>query len=114
VLIDLHVHSAASDGTEPPARVVMAARAAGVDVLALTDHDTTAGWDEAAAATAGTAVRVVPGAEVSCASGAISVHLLAYRFDRTDPALRAALAATRDDARLVGQALNPQSSAGLG
>jgi predicted metal-dependent phosphoesterase TrpH len=97
VLIDLHVHSAASDGTEPPGQVVAAALAAGVDVLALTDHDTTAGWDEALAAAAGTATRVVPGAEVSCASGPVSVHLLAYRFDPADGPLRAALDATRDD-----------------
>jgi predicted metal-dependent phosphoesterase TrpH len=97
VLIDLHVHSAASDGTEPPAQVVASALAAGVDVFALTDHDTTAGWDAASAAARGTATRVVPGAEISCAAGTISVHLLAYGFDPQDGPLRAAMTATRAD-----------------
>lgn len=48
--IDLHCHSDVSDGTRPPAEVVRLARAKGLDVLALTDHDSVAGWDEAAAA----------------------------------------------------------------
>ena len=48
--IDLHTHSSASDGTDRPAELVRAAARAGLDVVALTDHDTTAGWDEAAAA----------------------------------------------------------------
>ena len=45
--IDLHSHSTASDGTDPPAEVMRRARAAGLDVIALTDHDTLAGHDEA-------------------------------------------------------------------
>ena len=49
-LIDLHTHSTASDGTDTPEQLVAAAHRAGVDVLAITDHDTTGGWDEAAAA----------------------------------------------------------------
>ena len=48
--IDLHTHTTASDGTDTPAELVRAAAAAGLDVLAITDHDTTAGWDEALAA----------------------------------------------------------------
>jgi predicted metal-dependent phosphoesterase TrpH len=97
VLIDLHVHSAASDGTEPPSQVVASALAARVDLFALTDHDTTAGWHQALAAAEGTATRVIPGAEISCASGSTSVHLLAYRFDPEDEPLRAAITATRAD-----------------
>lgn len=89
--IDLHAHSAASDGSDPPAALVAAAVAAGLDVVALTDHDTTAGWAEArAAAPAG--LRVVPGAEVSCTAAdprgtPVTVHLLAYGFDPAAPAL---------------------------
>lgn len=72
VRIDLHAHSSFSDGTDTPAELVAAAVAAGLDVVALTDHDTTAGWQSALAA-ALSGLRLVPGAEVSCtvpASGA--------------------------------------------
>ena len=85
--IDLHTHSDASDGTDAPAELVTRAAAAGLDVVALTDHDTTAGWARALAA-APPGLRVVPGAELStCTSDGISVHLLAYRFDPEAPAL---------------------------
>ncbi|MCW2582410.1 MAG: hypothetical protein JWQ53_1200 [Klenkia sp.] len=91
--IDLHTHSAVSDGTDTPAGVVQAAAAAGLDVVALTDHDTTDGWAEAiASAPAG--LTVVPGMELSCrwfpADGPpVSVHLLAYLFDPGAPELAA-------------------------
>jgi 3',5'-nucleoside bisphosphate phosphatase len=96
VRIDLHVHSAASDGTDTPTEVVAAALAAGVDVLALTDHDTTGGWGEAAdaAAHAGRPLQLVRGAELSCVTPGpagtppISLHLLAYLFDPDEPILR--------------------------
>jgi 3',5'-nucleoside bisphosphate phosphatase len=84
--IDLHTHSTASDGTDSPAELVIAAAAAGVDVLAITDHDTTAGWDEAAAALPA-GLRLLRGAEFSCVSPTgrgdrdVSVHLLGYLFD---------------------------------
>ena len=90
--IDLHTHSTASDGTDSPAAVVAAAAAAGLDVVALTDHDTTGGWDAAAAALpAGTAL--VRGAEFSCVvpgpagTADIPVHLLGYLFDPAHPAI---------------------------
>jgi predicted metal-dependent phosphoesterase TrpH len=87
VRIDLHTHSNASDGTEAPAELVAKAAAAGLDVVALTDHDTTAGWGAALAA-APAALRVLPGAELSTATGdGIAVHLLAYGFDPTAPAV---------------------------
>jgi 3',5'-nucleoside bisphosphate phosphatase len=99
--IDLHTHSTASDGTTPPARLVGEARDAGLDVVALTDHDTTAGWDEAVAALpAGLAL--VRGAEISCVHDGISLHLLGYLFDPDEPALAAALAGLR--ASRVGRA----------
>jgi predicted metal-dependent phosphoesterase TrpH len=93
--IDLHTHSTASDGTTPPARLVAEAREAGLDVLALTDHDTTAGWDEAAAALpAGLAL--VRGAEISCVCDGIALHLLAYLFDPAEPAFATARRELRD------------------
>ena len=63
--IDLHVHSNASDGTLSPRQVVCLAKEAGLSAIALTDHDTTAGVDEALSAGAQTGVRVIPGIEVS-------------------------------------------------
>src|SRR3954454_23866809 len=100
--IDLHVHSTASDGTRPPADVVARAVGAGLDVVALTDHDTTAGWDEATAA-APHGLTLVRGAEISCAArtfdgdGVIGLHLLGYLFDRDEPVLAEELQLLRDD-----------------
>ncbi len=95
--IDLHTHSTASDGTQPPSAVVAEAVTAGLDVLALTDHDSTAGWAEAAATARELGIVLVPGAEVSCQAGGISVHLLSYLHDPADPALTAELGRTRAD-----------------
>jgi len=97
VRIDLHVHSTASDGTSPPAAVMAEAAAAGLDVVALTDHDTTAGWGEAARAVGDVGVSLVPGAEISCQAGGISVHLLSYLQDPTEPELLAEMQRTRTD-----------------
>lgn len=94
--IDLHTHSWCSDGREPPAEVVGAAAAAGLDVVALTDHDVHAGWDEADAAGQEHGLVVVPGIEVSCSWRGISVHLLAYLPDPDDPALAAELGRSRE------------------
>jgi predicted metal-dependent phosphoesterase TrpH len=99
--IDLHTHSSASDGTESPADLLASARAAGLDVVALTDHDTTAGWPVAAAARP-PGLTVVPGMEMSCRwfpadSPPISVHLLAYLFDPAHPAFAAERARLRDE-----------------
>jgi 3',5'-nucleoside bisphosphate phosphatase len=79
-VIDLHTHSTASDGTTPAAELVREAHAAGLTVLALTDHDTTRGWDDAATALP-TGLSLVRGAELSCTRDGISLHLLAYLFD---------------------------------
>lgn len=95
--IDLHTHSCRSDGTDTPAELVEAAKGAGLDVVALTDHDTTAGWDEAAEAGRRFAVRVVPGAELSCRLDDIQVHLLGYRFDRAEPEFARERNLLRDD-----------------
>lgn len=94
--IDLHVHSNASDGTDAPAEVVRRAAAAGLDVVALTDHDTQAGIGEARAALPAGLV-LVPGMELSCDLDGRSVHLLAYLFDPADPALAAETDLIRND-----------------
>ena len=94
--IDLHTHSSASDGTEPPAEVMRRARLAGLDVVALTDHDTVAGHDEARGhLPAG--LTLVPGMELSCHLDGRSLHLLAYLFDPAHPGLAEELAKIRGD-----------------
>jgi 3',5'-nucleoside bisphosphate phosphatase len=82
VQIDLHTHSTASDGTKTPRQVVQLAAAAGLDVLALTDHDSAAGWAEASAAIEA-GVTLVPGIEISSKYDGAGVHLLAYLPDPT-------------------------------
>lgn len=103
VRIDLHAHSNVSDGTDTPAELVTAAAAAGLDVLAITDHDTTAGWQPAAAALPA-GLRLVPGAELSCsapdgAGNTVTVHLLAYLFDAESAALMAEQSRLRSQRR---------------
>src|ERR1700723_356199 len=104
VRIDLHVHSNASDGTDDPAEVVRRARVAGLDVMALTDHDTQAGIPAARAAlsspdapSSGDDLTLVPGIELSCLLDDRSVHLLGYLFDPDDAALKAETDQIRDD-----------------
>ncbi|MGW2487009.1 PHP domain-containing protein [Streptomyces sp. NPDC001606] len=94
--IDLHCHSTASDGTDTPAELVRGAAAAGLDVVALTDHDTTRGYAEAIAALP-EGLTLVTGAELSCRIDGISMHLLAYLFDPEEPALLAERELVRDD-----------------
>lgn len=101
VLIDLHTHSTASDGTDSPAELVRAASAAGLSVVALTDHDTTAGWDEAAAASPA-GLTLVRGMELSCTGRGedgtpVPVHLLAYLFDPENEAFAAERARLRGE-----------------
>jgi 3',5'-nucleoside bisphosphate phosphatase len=96
VRIDLHSHSTASDGTDPPAEVMRRARAAGLDVIALTDHDTLAGQGEARRALP-PGLALVPGLELSCRLGGHSVHLLAYRVDPAHAGLAEELAAITAD-----------------
>ena len=91
MLIDLHTHSSVSDGTETPATLLATAQAAGLDVVALTDHDTTDGWAPAEASRP-RGLTVIPGMELSCrwlvdGDRPISVHLLAYLFDPEHPGL---------------------------
>ena len=104
--IDLHTHSTASDGTLTPAELVRAAADAGLDVVALTDHDTTAGWAPAVAALP-PGLTLIRGAEISCrwfgAEPAIPLHLLAYLFDPDEPHLAAELARVRRAREVRGE-----------
>ncbi len=95
--IDLHVHSNASDGTDAPAEVIRRAQAAGLDVIALTDHDTQSGLAEARAALPASGLRLIDGMEISCHLAGRSVHLLGYLFDPADPAIAAETERIRDD-----------------
>ena len=95
VRADLHSHSSVSDGTEPPAAVIQRGAEAGLDVLALTDHDTVAGHREAIRALP-PGMTLLPGAELSCRLEGHSVHLLAYLFDADNDALAGELAEIRE------------------
>ena len=88
MIIDLHTHSSCSDGTSSPRLLVQEAHAAGIDVLAITDHDTEAGWDEAAETAGEIGLELVRGMEISTRHRDQSVHLLAYLPDPTHPPLR--------------------------
>jgi len=107
VRIDLHTHSSVSDGTDDPAALIRTAAEAGLDVVALTDHDTTAGWSLAAEARPAGLV-VVPGMELSCRwipaeEPPMSVHLLAYLFDPEHPGFAAERARLRTERLTRGE-----------
>lgn len=84
--IDLHLHTSVSDGSLAPADLARAAHAAGLSVIAITDHDTVAGVEEARAA-APPGLTVVAGVELSCGHGDEEIHILGYFIDPRDPAL---------------------------
>jgi len=94
VRADLHSHSSASDGTRPPAEVIARAAGAGLDAIALTDHDTVAGIAEAAAALP-PGLALISGMELSCRRDGHSVHLLGYLFDPEHEELAAQCRAIR-------------------
>lgn len=93
--IDLHTHSWISDGTDGPAELVSKAAEAGLGTIAVTDHDTFDGLDEAVAAGEHTGVRVIRGMELSCSRAGQSVHLLAYGADEGDAELSAEMEKVR-------------------
>ena len=101
--IDLHTHSTASDGTQSPAELVRSAAEADLDVFALTDHDTTASWDEAAAAAEQYGITLVRGIEISCQHAGISIHLLGYLQDPTSAGLLEELEQSRESRRTRAQ-----------
>ncbi len=93
---DLHCHSNASDGVLDPAQLVRRAAAAGLDGLALTDHDTVSGIPEALNAAASTDIELIPGLELSIQVGEKDIHVLGYWIDHEDPSLIEALAELGD------------------
>src|SRR5947207_7124863 len=95
--IDLHAHTSRSDGTFTPTELVRLALDRGLDVVAVTDDDTTEGLDEALLAADGSSLEVVPGVEFSAIYEGSSIHVLCYWMDRDDPALQAELQRLRDD-----------------
>lgn len=101
--IDLHSHSTASDGTDTPAQLVTAARTAGLDVLAITDHDSTGGWDAALGARP-EGLGLIRGAEYSAVDTTtgypVSVHVLGYLFNPADRGI------LKEQARLREERLN--------
>lgn len=99
--IDLHAHSNVSDGTETPAGVIISAVTAGLDAVALTDHDSTDGWETASAAAREHGIAFVPGMEISCRTEkGISVHLLSYLHDPLHSGLLEEITKSKD-ARLT-------------
>jgi predicted metal-dependent phosphoesterase TrpH len=106
--IDLHAHSNASDGTDSPAELVANAYAAGLDVVALTDHDTVAGYGEAFEAVGtlrGRPFTLVPGIELSCIVDGVSLHLLGYLFDPSNEELAHEMTLLRTDRVRRAQAM---------
>jgi len=81
VRIDLHTHSNRSDGTDSPTELIENAKATGLDVVAITDHDCTEGWREASEAAERVGIELVKGIEISCLLAGKSIHLLGYEFD---------------------------------
>jgi len=95
-MIDLHTHTRCSDGTDTPRELINKALSQGIDVLAITDHDTTSGWTEARKAIRGD-IELVLGAEISCLThDGISVHMLGLLFDENDAPMQKLLEETRD------------------
>lgn len=115
MFIDLHTHSDASDGTDSPAELVLAAAAAGLDVVAVTDHDTTGGWAAAAAARP-PSLALIRGSEFSTQvivdGHAQSIHLLGYLFDPNDPVIVQEQARGKAERRRRGLAIVQRMVAG--
>jgi predicted metal-dependent phosphoesterase TrpH len=108
-MIDLHLHTTASDGTDTPAELVRACREAGIATMAVTDHDTTAAVAEAAREAERAGIAFVPGIEMTAAWKGSDVHVLGYFLDPESPALKSFLESQIEDrirrARAVGERL---------
>lgn len=110
VRIDPHTHSSCSDGTQTPAQLIASALECGLDVIGLTDHDTTDGWHQAAQAIEGTGLKLLRGMEISCSYQGITLHLLSYLHDPDNVALNRELRrsheARHERARLMVERLS--------
>ena len=104
-MIDLHLHTTASDGLLPPEALAARVAAAGVTVMAVTDHDTVAGLDRAQAAAAARGIRFIPGIEITAVESGRDVHVLGYFFDRAHRPLAEFLDGQRADRRRRLQAM---------
>lgn len=96
-MIDLHLHTTASDGTLPPAALVARAAAAGLTTISVTDHDTTAGLVEAASTAHARGLTLIPGIEITAVEDGHDVHVLGYYFDPSSTSLAAFLSDQRRD-----------------
>ena len=95
-MIDIHTHTTCSDGTDRPRDLVNKAIVQGLEVLGISDHDTTSGWEEATQALRGT-LKLALGAEISClTTDGISVHMLGILFDPNHQEMQTVLEETRD------------------
>ena len=103
-MIDLHLHTTASDGTLTPSELVFRARDAGLAIISITDHDTTAGSDAARAVARDAGLQLIPGIEISAVADGRDVHVLGYFIDTASASLRAFLDRQREDRirRVVG------------
>ena len=97
---DLHCHTVFSDGTVTPRGMVEQAQQLGLEGLAITDHDTNAGWGQARQAAHDLGMPLLPGTEITAQDGRVSVHMLAYLYDPEDPVIAGLFAKTRE-ARLT-------------
>lgn len=104
-MIDLHLHTTASDGSCPPGELVARVRAAGISVMAVTDHDTGAALAEIARLAPEAGILAVPGIEITAVWRGRDVHVLAYFIDPTTPALDAFLRRQRADRERRGRAI---------
>lgn len=95
-IVDLHMHSTASDGSLPPAEVVALAQRNGVKIIALTDHDSIAGIPAALERAREAGIRIIPGIELSVSEQNMDVHLLAFGFDTSDARMLEAIARYRE------------------
>jgi 3',5'-nucleoside bisphosphate phosphatase len=96
-LIDLHLHTTASDGALTPSELVFRARAAGLSIISITDHDTTAGSDAARAVAHDAGLQLIPGIEISAVADGRDVHVLGYFIDTASASLRGFLDRQRQD-----------------
>lgn len=96
-MIDLHLHTNASDGALSPSELVLEARAAGLSICSITDHDTTAGTEAVVEAARDAGLELIPGIEISAVADGRDVHVLGYFIDCASPDLRQFLARQRED-----------------
>jgi predicted metal-dependent phosphoesterase TrpH len=96
-LIDLHLHTSASDGLLAPRDLVARAAAAGITVMAITDHDTVAGYADARTAADTCGIELVPGIEITAVEQSRDIHVLGYFFDPSSPTLAEFLETQRND-----------------